>query len=174
MKFELTKAIEVLERTPKVLNDLLRNISDEWIGNNEGPETWSPLEVVAHLILGEKTDWVPRAKIILGPSSNKNFIPFSMTDHFEIANGRSMSDLLNEFAELRKANLIELRGLNIQDDQWRLTGVHPEFGEVTLKELIATWVAHDLGHIVQVSRVMAKQYKAEIGPWTKYLTVVNM
>ena len=173
MKFNLKEAISVLEKTPHVIRGLLQGLSNDWTMSNEGLNTWSPFDVVCHLILGEQTDWVPRARIILDEESNKNFVPFSMTDHFEIGKGKKLAQLLDDFAELRNQNIQILRALNIQENQWKLSGIHPEFGPVTLKELIATWVAHDLGHIVQISRVMAKQYKDEIGPWTKYLTVVN-
>lgn len=173
MKFDLQEAISVLERTPRVITELLSGLSRDWIESNEGKETWSPLDVVCHLILGEKTDWIPRVEIILNNSLKKDFIPFSMTDHFEIGNGRDLLQLLDLLSELRVQNIQKLKSFDIQDHQWNLTGVHPEFGAVTLKELIATWVAHDLGHIVQISRVMAKHYKEEIGPWKKYLTVVN-
>ena len=140
---------------------------------NEGENTWSPYDVVGHLIHGENTDWLPRTKIILQQGADTAFVPYDRFAQFENSKGKSLQELLSEFKILRKANIDELKYLNIGSEELKLTGIHPEFGGVTLKQLLSAWVVHDLGHIVQISRVMAKQYKEETGPWTKYLKVLN-
>ena len=173
MKFELTKALEILKRTPETLKSLLKGLSSDCVEKNEGDNTWSPYDVLGHLIEGEKTDWVVRIEIILSPNTNKGFTPFNMSAQFEDSKGKSMDDLIGEFVSLRAENVRKLKSLNISDSDFDKIGIHPEFGEVTLKELISTWVAHDLGHIAQISRVMAKQYKSEVGPWIKYLGILN-
>lgn len=171
MQFSLNESITVLERTPTVMRALLEGLSDNWTMQNEGPETWSPFDVIGHLIHGEKTDWIPRTKIILY-EEDKHFVPFDRFAQFREST-KSLKNLLDEFNELRTDNLEELRAMNLTGVDLLKTGIHPEFGEVTLKELLAAWVTHDLGHIVQVSRVMAKQYKEEVGPWPKYLKVLS-
>lgn len=173
MEFEIKKAKEILERTPVVLNNLLAGLSEEWTRQNEGPDTWSPYDVIGHLIHGENTDWIPRAQVILSESDDKNFVPFDRFAQFENSKGKSTNDLLAEFTSLRKSNLQVLDSMDINEDNLKKTGIHPEFGAITLKQLLSCWVAHDLGHIVQISRVMAKQYKEEVGPWTKYLKVLE-
>lgn len=173
MEFEIKKAKEILERTPTVLTNLLSGLSEEWTYQNEGPDTWSPYDVIGHLIHGENTDWIPRAQVILSESNDKNFVPFDRFAQFEKSKGKSTNDLLAEFTSLRKNNLQVLDSMDINEDNLKKTGVHPEFGAITLKQLLSCWVAHDLGHIVQISRVMAKQYKEEVGPWTKYLKVLE-
>jgi uncharacterized damage-inducible protein DinB len=171
--YNTTKALEILEQTPKTLNSFLGNLSDEWIHNNEGENTWSPYDIVGHLIHGEKTDWVPRLKIILSNSKNKTFAPFDRFAQFEASKDKTITQLLNEFATLRHKNLTIVKQLNLSKVQLQLKGTHPEFGEVNLSQLISTWVTHDLGHIAQISRVMAKQYKTEVGPWTAYISILN-
>jgi hypothetical protein len=173
MKFELNKAIPILEHTPEILKNLLENLPEEWTHNNEGPNTWSPYDVVGHLIHGEKTDWMVRAEIILGKASSKEFVPFDRFAQFEDSQGKNMTDLLTEFEHLRKANISSLRSKNLSSEDLSLLGIHPELGPVTLGQLLSAWVVHDLGHIVQISRVMAKQYKDEVGPWPKYMTILN-
>ncbi len=148
-------------------------MSDDWTSQNEGEATWSAYDVVGHLIHGEKTDWLPRTKIILRQGGSTRFVPFDRFAQFENSKGKSLDQLLSEFKTLRKSNIADLKSLNIEDKDLELTGIHPEFGKVTLRQLLATWVTHDLGHIVQVSRVMAKLYKTEAGPWVKYLKVLN-
>jgi hypothetical protein len=172
MKFDLNRSIEILERTPAVLSAMLDRLDEEWLFGNEGAQTWSPYDVLGHYIEGERTDWIPRMRIILSSESDKRFVPF---DRFAQMGRekRPVSALLAEFADWRKRNLQELRDAGLDDEKLDRTGVHPEFGEVTLKELLAAWVVHDLNHIFQINRVMAKQYKREIGPWGKYITVVN-
>lgn len=173
MEFKLEKSIEILERTPEVLSNLLQGLSSEWTMANEGENTWSPYDIVGHLIHGENTDWVPRAKIILRQGEDTAFVPYDRFAQFENSKGKLLKELLSEFKILRKANLDKLKSLDIGNKELQLTGIHPEFGSVTLRQLLSAWVVHDLGHIVQISRVMAKQYQDEVGPWTKYLTVLN-
>ena len=172
MHFDLEKSIEVLERTPRVLRALLENLSDDWVYRNEGEETWSPYEVVGHLIHGEKTDWIPRMEVILSDKADKTFEPF---DRFAqlIAEQKPLPALLDEFESLRAENLRILRSKNISGNDLKARGQHPAFGEVTLAQLLSTWLAHDLGHVAQISRVMAKQYKEEVGPWIAYLRVLQ-
>jgi hypothetical protein len=173
MDFDLTTGIQVLERTPGALRALLDGLSPEWYDANEGPDTWSPYVVVGHLIHGERTDWIPRAEIILAQGANRRFAPYDRFAQYTESQGKSLRQLLDEFAALRAANMRTLVGWTLTDDQLALTGEHPAFGSVTLRQLLAAWVTHDLGHIVQVARVMGKQYKAAIGPWREYLTVVD-
>ncbi|MTI22819.1 DinB family protein [Fulvivirga sp. RKSG066] len=172
MEFNLKSSIEILERTPVVLNSLLQNLSSQWVHENEGADTWSPYDIVGHLIHGEKTDWIPRTKLILA-QKDEAFVPFDRFAQFENSKGKSLRELLAEFEKLRAANIKELRALNISEDQLDLKGTHPALGEVTLKNLLSTWVVHDLNHINQTSRVMAKNYKSEVGPWVEYLGVLN-
>ena len=148
-------------------------LSEEWLRNNEGGDSWSPYDIVGHLIFGEKTDWIDRIKIILGDSMDKKFKPFDRLGQFNEDQNRPVSILLKEFRDLRTQNIQLLISLNIQDQDFTRIGFHPEFGEVTLEQLIATWTVHDLGHIAQISRVMAKQYKVEVGPWVNYLGVLK-
>lgn len=172
MHYSLNDAINILDRTPKVLSSLLTGLPEEWTHTNEGENTWSPYDVIGHLIHGEKTDWVIRAKIILNQES-RSFEPFDRFAQFEDSKGKSLSELLEEFQTLRSTNIEELKQLNITPETLEWKGLHPELGQVTLRNLLSTWVAHDLGHIVQVSRVMAKHYKLEVGVWTKYLRVLD-
>jgi hypothetical protein len=172
MQFDLTKSLEILERTPRALHALLDNLSDEWTSNNEGPDTWSPYDVVGHLIHGEKTDWIARLEIILG-DGDKHFKVFDRFAQFEESKGKSMQQLLNEFEAARKKNLEILRSKNINEVTLQYRGIHPKFGEVNLKQLLSTWTAHDLTHIAQITRVMAKQYKKEVGPWIEYMRALQ-
>ena len=173
MKYNINNALEILEQTPKTLHSLLSQLSDEWIFCNEGDATWSAFDILGHLIHGEKTDWIFRLRIIMSNAENKTFKPFDRYAQFENSKGKTLQDLLSEFTELRKVNLQYLKSLNLNENHWSLKGIHPELGEVTLSQLLATWVVHDLGHIAQVARVMAKQYKTEVGPWSDYLPVLN-
>lgn len=173
MTFEIDKAIEILLRTPQTLETLLNGISEEWLVNNEGENTWSPYEIVGHLIHGEKTDWVPRAKIILSNTQNKKFEPFDRFAQKKADKTKTMSALLEEFKNLRSENIKVLSTLNINAATLRKKGIHPELGEASLKELLSTWVVHDLGHISQITRVMAKQYKNEVGVWSAYLGILG-
>jgi hypothetical protein len=173
MDFNITHGIAVLERTPPTLGALLCGLDPEWIDATEGPETWSPYAVVGHLIYGERTNWIPRAQLILAQGPNRRFTPFDRIAPFRESQSASLDDLLDEFARLRAANLTTLAGWRLTDTELALEGEHPEFGVVTLRQLLATWVVHDLGHIAQTARVMAKQYRNAIGPWTAYLPIVT-
>ncbi len=174
MNFTLTKSLEILERTPDVLNSLLQNLSYDWTSNNEGGETWSAYDIVGHLIHGEKTDWIPRAEIILSGKPDKSFERFDRFAQFKESKGKSLTVLLDEFKRLRKKNLAYLRSKKLTDKNLEEKGNHPDFGEVTLSQLLSTWVVHDLNHIAQIARVMAKQYKEEVGPWIKYLGILKV
>lgn len=173
MKYNLFEAINILERTPKILSVYLKDLPKNWLMNNEGENTWSPFDVMGHLVHGEKTDWIARTKIILGNGDNKTFEPFDRFAQYEDSKGKTINNLLEEFKLLRAQNLVTLKSLNIQPTDYQKEGIHPALGTVTLEQLLSVWVAHDLGHIAQISRVMAKQYKTNIGPWKEYLRVVN-
>lgn len=173
MKFNLNKSIEILQRTPDVLITMLQSIDTEWTSNNEGKETWSVYDVIGHFIHGEKTDWIPRMEIILSNNPDKTFIPFDRFAQFENNKGKTLKQLLDEFQKLRKSNIEKLISTNLTDEDLQKTGMHPDFGSVTLSQLLATWVVHDLNHIAQISRVMAKQYTTEVGPWSTYLRILN-
>ena len=173
MEFQLQKSIEILERTPRTLRSLLGGLSDSWLLNNEGPETFSPFDVVGHLIHGEETDWIPRAKIILEHGESRAFTPFDRFAFYEKSKGKSLEDLLTTFQRLREQNVEVLKGLNLAPEQLALKGTHPELGQVTLSQLLATWTTHDLGHLSQIVRVMAKQYGSEVGPWTEFLSILK-
>ena len=173
MQFELTKAISILERTPAILHAYLDGLSTDWTHQNEGGDTWSAYDVVGHFIHGEITDWIPRTKIILANNSDKRFVEFDRFAQFENSKGKTLAELLEEFENLRNENIRQLKSLAISDHQLDLTGTHPEFGAVSLRQLLSAWVVHDLGHIAQISRVMAKQYKQATGPWPKYLAILN-
>jgi uncharacterized damage-inducible protein DinB len=173
MKFDLEEGIAVLERTPQVLRLLLSALPEVWTASNEGEATWSPYDVVGHLIHGERTDWIPRARIILAQGPSRRFEPFDRFAQFEESRGKSLDALLDELAALRSANLDTLRGLPLDDDTLALEGEHPTFGAVTLSQLLATWVAHDLNHIGQIARVMARQYGEAVGPWKEFLPILT-
>lgn len=168
----LAEAVSFLARTPAVLEALLRALPDGWVAANEGGETWSPVDVIGHLIHGERTDWLPRVKIILESGEAR---PFDKFDRFAqlASEARPLPDLLDEFALLRQESLAELAALNLAEPDLDRLGRHPELGVVTLRQLLATWVAHDLDHIVQVSRIMARQYSDEVGPWRAYLRIIS-
>jgi hypothetical protein len=174
MSFTIEKSIEILERTPAVLEAMLGGVSADWTEINEGGETWTVFDVLGHLVHGEKTDWVPRAEIILSDSKDKTFKPFDRFAQFEESRGKTLAELLTEFKELRRKNVEVLRLKKLTGVNLEQTGVHPAFGEVTLAQLLATWTVHDLDHVAQVSRVMAKQYKEAVGPWAEYLKILNL
>lgn len=173
MEFELAHAIQVLRRTPATLNSLLRELPEPWLVRNEGPDTWSPYDVIGHLIHGEETDWIPRAKIILEHGESRAFDPFDRVAMFEKSERKPIAELLDTFAQLRAENLRELDSLNLTADLLDKRGLHPELGVVTLKQLLSTWVVHDLGHIRQVVRVMSKHYLDAVGPWKAYLSILE-
>jgi len=168
----LEECLSVLTRTPATLDAMLRGLPEPWIEATEGPETWSPYVVVGHLIHGEHADWMPRLAMILEHGEGTPFAPFDREAQFRESEGKPLAALLDEFAAVRRANLDRLRALDLQADQLELRGTHPAFGPVTARQLLATWTAHDLAHIVQVSRVMAKRLKADVGPWAAYLSVM--
>jgi len=173
MDFHVATAIPVLERTPGVLRAMLTGLGSEWIDANEGAETWSPYDNIGHLIHGERTDWIPRARIILAQGTNRRFTPFDRFAQFRESNGKSLGDLLDEFSALRSDNLSTLAGWKLSSEQLAMEGEHPELGTVTLRQLLSAWVVHDLGHIAQIARVMAKQYRDAVGPWRAYLPVLD-
>ena len=173
MDFDLDRSIDVLARTPSTLQALLGGLTEPWIRGTEGPETFSPFDVVGHLIDGEETDWIPRARIILARGPRPQFEPYDRFRHQARNAGRSMVSLLDEFARLRADNLVLLRSWDVTAADLNLPGQHPSLGPVTLRQLLAAWVVHDLGHIAQTVRVMAKQYSGEVGPWVPYLPVLT-
>lgn len=173
MSFQLSDGIAVLERTPATFRALLAGLPDSWITVNEGPDTFSPYDNVGHLIHGERTDWIPRARIILAQGDNRRFEPYDRFAQIRESEGKTLAQLLDQFALLRKENLVTLRDWNLSDRELALTGEHPELGSVTLRQLFATWVAHDLGHVAQTTRVMAKRYRETVGPWRAYLPVLD-
>jgi hypothetical protein len=173
MKFDKAQSIEILERTPVVLKTLLSGLDDEWILNNEGPETFSPFDVIGHLIHCEQTDWAVRAKIILEFGLSKPFTPWNRFAQYEISKGKTLSQLLDEFEQVRNENLQWLKSVNLSENDLEKKGMHPVLGEVTLRNLLTTWVVHDLTHIAQITRVMAKQYKEEMGPWPEFFRILN-
>ena len=173
MTFDLTTGMQVLERTPRTLQTMLDGLASSWLDGTEGPDTWSPLVIVGHLVQAERTNWIPRAQIILEQGRDRRFRPF---DRLPAANAeltKSIGELLSEFAQVRGDSLASLKDWRLTDAQLALEGQHPEFGAVTLRQLLATWVAHDLSHIAQISRVMAKQYREAVGPWRAYLRVMD-
>ena len=171
--FDLDRAVAVLERTPATLRSLLLGLPNAWTDADEGPDTWSPYVIVGHLIHGERTEWLTRARIILGPGPDRRFEPYDRFAQFRESAGKSLADLLDEFAELRATNLAVLKSWQLGDEQLARLGEHPAFGPVSLRQLLATWVAHDLGHLAQIARVMAKQYREAVGPWRTYLPVLD-
>ena len=173
MDFELQPAIGLLNRTPSTLDSMLRDVPEVWLVHNEGPDTWSPYDIVGHLIHGEETDWIPRAKIILEHGEARAFEPFDRVAMFEKSKGKSMAELLDTFARLRKESLHTLHEMNLTPTLLEKRGRHPELGVVTLKQLLAAWVVHDLGHVRQIVRVMAKQYRDAVGPWRAYLSILE-
>jgi len=173
MRFETEKAAEILTQTPKTLRSLLGNLSAEWIYDDTDSDSWSAFDVVGHLIHGEETDWIPRAKIILDQGENIAFEPFDRLAQIEKSKGKSLSDLLNEFENLRLQNVEVLKLLNPNKEQMKLNGMHPELGKVTLEELLSTWVVHDLTHIRQIAVGFAQKYSKNVGPWKEYLSILN-
>ncbi|MCB1188456.1 DinB family protein [bacterium] len=173
MKYDLNESIAILERTPAVLRSLLAGLPDCWVLATEGGESWSAYDILGHLIHGEQTDWIERTQRILEHGEAKPFDPFDRFAQFEESRGKSLSQLLDEFANLRAANIASLREMAIGGGQLDLKGSHPALGTVTLSQLLATWTVHDLGHIYQIVRTMAAQYKQEVGPWVQYLRVLQ-
>jgi hypothetical protein len=173
MQFQLTEATEILSRTPAVVRALLWNLSDSWTCANTEPNGWSPFDVVGHLIHGEETDWISRLRIILEHGEAKPFEPFDRFAQFEKSRGKPLLEQIQRFESLRAANLRELQTLNLTNEQLDRCGTHPELGRVTARQLLATWVVHDLTHLVQIARVAAKRYAEDVGPWKQYLGILN-
>jgi hypothetical protein len=172
-EFKLDETIAVLTRTPAALDALLRGLPNLWVRSNEGGDTWSAFDIMGHLIVGERTDWMPRVRILLEHGEARPFDRFDRFAQFEQSQGRSLEQLLDDFARLRKQNLAALEALNVQPDDFTRRGRHPALGVVTLSQLLATWAAHDLTHLHQLSRVMAHQYCDAVGPWSAYLGVLQ-
>jgi len=173
MKFDLQKSIEILERTPLALTSMLTGLSDDWICAHEGPGTWSPYDVVGHLIHGEKTDWIARLNVIMSDGAPGTFEPFDRFAQFKVSKGKSLGQLLEEFSTLRRENIAILKARKLVPSDLLKTAIHPALGEVTLGQLLSTWVVHDLDHLFQTARVMAGQYRDEVGPWSAYLRILK-
>ncbi len=171
--FEIDEAITLLGRTPAVLKGLLSNLPEKWTHTNEGGSSWSPHQVLGHLVYGEDADWLARTKIILEKGTDQTFEPFDRLAQEHLYAETSLEELLTLFEEKRAQNLKELEGFGLTESDLNKKGVHPEFGEIELKQMLSAWVVHDMGHIVQINRTMAKNYVDEVGPWKKYLTVVR-
>ena len=173
MKYSIERSIEILERTPAVLNSMLSGIGDDWVMNDEGPETFSPYDVIGHLVHGEKTDWTARTKMILEFGDTKTFVPWNRFAQYEESKGKTLQELLDEFMAIRKENMDWFKSLQLTEADLDKKGMHPKLGPVTLRNLLATWVVHDLTHIAQVARVMAKQYEDEMGPWPEFFRILS-
>jgi len=172
VKFDIERAAEILERTPATVRSLLAGLSDDWTGGGI-EDSWAPFDIVGHLIHGEVTDWIPRAEIILEQGENRTFVPFDRLAQFELSKGKSLDELLDDFEAKRRQSLDTLQSWKLTDEQLELKGIHPELGDVSLSELIASWVAHDLTHIRQITQFMAKKYTDEVGPWRHYLSILD-
>ena len=173
VEFGFADAIPILQRTPAVLLSLLRDVPEPWVRANEGPDTWSPFDIVGHLVHGERTDWMPRLGVILKHGESRAFEPFDRGAQFEASRGKSLHELLETFATLRAANLLRLQELRLRHEDLARRGRHPDLGSVTLGQLLACWVAHDLSHIAQTARVMGRQYADAVGPWREYLPMLQ-
>jgi len=171
--FDVGEAIAILSRTPATLDALLRDLPEGWVAAHEGGDTWSPFDVIGHLIHGERTDWMPRARVILEHGESRAFEKFDRFAQFALSKGRTLGSLLDEFAALRRQNLRGLEELRLTGADLDRRGLHPELGVVTLRQLLATWMAHDLDHVVQISRAIARQYSDEVGPWRAYLRIIS-
>lgn len=173
MKFSINSSIEILERTPSILYTLLYNIDSQWSNNNEGGETWSPYDVIGHLIHCDKYNWIPRIEVVLSNSEVRKFEPLDRFAQIELNKDKNLNQLLDEFIKIRFDCVAKFRELNLTEEQINETAIHPDLGVVHLSQLIATWVTHDLAHLSQISRIMAKQYKQEVGPWINYLRILH-
>lgn len=173
MNFDLNKSIEILERTPEVYSALFNNTKHNWDKINEGSDTWSGYNIIGHLIHGEKTDWIPRAEIILSNNDDKTFEPYDRFAQEELYSFQTIEELLIEFKTLRKQNIEKLISWNLSENDLDKKGIHPDLGTVTLRQLISTWTIHDIAHLNQVSRVIVKHYAEDVGPWKKYTRLLN-
>ena len=174
MTLELSEVFDLLARTPRVLDGMLRGAPERFIVGTYGPNTFSPYDVVGHLITGERTDWVVRLRLVLEKGTSEAFPKYDRYAQFEASAGRTLAELLDEFARLRTANLATLRAASLTPGDLARRGLHPALGEVTLENLLATWVTHDLNHIAQIARAMAWQHESEVGPWKQYLGILNL
>ena len=173
MEHNLQHTVALLTRTPAALDALLRDLPETWTLGNEGEKTWSAFDVVGHLIYAERVNWIPRAKLLLQFGETRPFEPFDRLGHVRESQGKSLAQLLDEFARVRAESLAELRALDLRPEDLKRRGRHPAVGAVTLSELLATWAAHDLTHLHQISRIMACQYREAVGPWSKFLGVLQ-
>ena len=173
MKFNLQQAIRILEKTPMVIRTMLSNLDSTWTRTNEGGDSWSPYDVVGHLVHGEKTDWMPRLEIMMQDGPIQAFKPYDRFAQVEMSKGKSLEELLDAFELLRKENLKTLRSKNISESDLMRKAIHPSLGEITLSQMLSAWTVHDQGHIAQIARVLAKNYTDEVGPWTNFLTILN-
>lgn len=173
MDFRVDRAVEILTRTPSTLRSMLAELSEPWVMTNYGDETFSPFDVVGHLIHGERTDWMPRARIILEHGESKSFEPFDRFAMYEASQGKTISALLDTFESLRCDNLQALQDLQLKPQQLTLRGTHPELGTVTLENLLATWAVHDLNHLAQIAKAMSFQYRDAVGPWLQFASILR-
>lgn len=173
MRFELVQAEQLLSATPSTLRALLGNLGEAWIEGTGNREEWEAFDIVGHLIYGEETDWIPRAKIILERGNDRTFEPFDRLAQFDRSKGKTLSQLLDEFDGARRTSLAILSSWHLKQSDLELTGTHPELGEVTLAQLLATWVVHDLTHIRQIATALARRYETEVGPWKEYLSILK-
>lgn len=173
MNYQFDHAIPVLERTPAVIRTMVLGLPDAWVMSNEGGDSWSPYDVVGHLAYLERSDWIERARIIMAYGTSRPFDPVDRFAMFEASKGKSLAQLLDEFAALRAENLNALRGFNLGAADLTKPGLHPALGEVNLGQLLAAWVVHDLNHIHQIAQTMARQYREAVGPWREYLLVLD-
>jgi uncharacterized damage-inducible protein DinB len=173
MQFDLDLGTDILKRTPYILRAWLQDLPYAWVYSNVGGETWSPFDVVGHLIHGERTDWIPRLKLILADDGIREFEPFDRLAQFEVNRCRSLEELLRTFEELRRSNLAVLESLDLKPSDFAREGRHPELGVVTLEQLLAAWVVHDLDHLGQIAGVMARQYQEAAGPWGAYMGILG-
>jgi DinB superfamily len=173
MKFQIEQAVEILSNTPATVKSMLGNLSGEWTLETENSDVWTPFDIVGHFIHGEETDWIPRAEIILAQGENRTFVPFDRFAQFENSKGKTLSELLETFAELRQKNLERLKQMRLSPEHLKLKGIHPELGEVNLEQLLSTWVVHDLTHIRQIAIVLAQKYAENVGVWKEYLSILK-
>ncbi|MGI8787169.1 MAG: DinB family protein [Pyrinomonadaceae bacterium] len=173
MKFQVEQAVEILAQTPLTVKSSLGNLSDDWIENSANSESWSPFDIVGHLIHGEETDWIPRAEIILAQGDNLTFKAFDRFAQFKKSKGKTLNELIETFTVLRVKNLAALREMDLTEEKLNLKGIHPELGEVTLEQLLATWAVHDLTHIKQIVTILARKYAENVGAWKEFLSILQ-
>ena len=173
MEFNVEKAVEVLRSTPGTVKAMVGGLSEDWTSSSGDRDDWGVFDVVGHLVHADETDWIPRAEVILARGEDRNFPPFDRFGQFEKAEGKTLGELLDEFERVRAGCLATVRGWRLSDEQLGLSGVHPEFGAVELRQLLATWVVHDLTHIRQIATIMARKYEDAVGPWKAYLSILK-